>query len=173
METRAWRPCFLFKTYKMKRFLIITTVACIVILSACKQKTESVTTPQQVPVKHSDSTDRINGCYQMVISKDTAVFELIKNEKHVEGKLNYKRFEKDSNQGAFHGALNDSTIVGWYRFQSEGMISVRQVVFKIRADGNLSEGYGKMEMKSDTAYFTLPHNLNFEDQHPYIKINCK
>jgi hypothetical protein len=132
------------------------------VVDAKPQKPESVVLPVSAA-----------GCYRMIIARDTAFFEAQQDASQIKGKLIYNRFEKDANEGWFSGSLKDSVIDGWYRFQSEGMISVRQVLFKIRPDGNLSEGYGKMEMRADTAYFPFPHNLNFEDQHPYIKINCK
>lgn len=157
----------------MNRILLIAPAISLLLLAACEQKKAPTENLQPAPVEQPAEVAINNGCYQMVISKDTAMFNMSQSENIVSGKLSYRRFEKDSNEGEFKGELHDSTINGWYRFQSEGMISVRQVIFKIRPDGNLSEGYGKMEMKSDTAYFTLPHNLNFEDQHPYIKINCK
>jgi len=111
------------------------------------------------------------GCYFMNIEKDSAMANFLVNNKNVSGKLEYKRFQKDSNTGHFAGTMDSSKINGWYTFQSEGMISVRQVIFKIHGN-TFSEGYGDIELKGDTAYFAYPHTLNYEVNHPFQKVIC-
>lgn len=113
-----------------------------------------------------------SGCYQMIIGKDSAMMNLLVNGNNVSGKLDYKRFEKDSNKGNFAGTIDNDKISAWYTFQSEGMVSVRQVVFKINGN-TLSEGYGDIELKGDTAYFKFPNTLNYEANHPFTKVDCK
>ncbi|MEO6404212.1 MAG: hypothetical protein ABIY51_05400 [Ferruginibacter sp.] len=114
----------------------------------------------------------ISGCYQMIISKDTAYMKLQSAGDAVSGHLSYKRFEKDSNDGDFTGNIYPNGEVSvWYTFKSEGMISVRQSIFKIK-ENSLAEGYGDIEMKHDTAMFKYPHALAFEENHPFIKVNC-
>ncbi len=134
--------------------------------AAIKNPPDSVTSNSKAII------NLIPGCYQMIIDKDSALMNLSVVDKKVSGSLQYKRFEKDSNAGNFEGLIENNKISGWYRFQSEGVISVRQVVFKI-SGGGISEGYGDIALRNDTAYFKYPQALNFEEIHFYKNIPCK
>ena len=114
----------------------------------------------------------MTGCRQMIIGKDTAYITLQESGDSVYGPLGYKRFEKDSNKGNVHLIKKAGRAEGWYNFQSEGMNSVRQIIFELRGD-SLSEAYGDIVMKGDTAMFKYPHALQFEEKHSFVKINCK
>ncbi|MEO6490668.1 MAG: hypothetical protein ABIO04_12065 [Ferruginibacter sp.] len=116
-------------------------------------------------------TSNLNGCYMMNIGKDSAFLRLDANGIFVKGALIYERFEKDNNKGTIEGTITDNVIKAWYKFTSEGIISVREVYF--RATGKqLAEGYGEMDMRNDTAYFKYPSTVSYEDHHPYTRINC-
>jgi hypothetical protein len=112
------------------------------------------------------------GCYQMIIDKDTAWMNITPDGHSASGKLVYKRFEKDNNSGNFKGTITGDNLRGWYSFNSEGMLSVREVVFKIKNNA-LAEGYGDIAMRNDTAYFKYPQALQFEENHLYTEVNCK
>lgn len=112
------------------------------------------------------------GCYQMIIERDSAFLQLKDSAGLLTGLLVYHRYEKDSNSGIFTGVVTrKNQLEGWYHFMSEGMISVRQVIFKI-SDNALSEGYGDIELRNDTAYFKYQSNLRFEVNHPFSKQVC-
>ncbi len=114
----------------------------------------------------------ISGCYRMVIEKDTAYMYIKVSGDAVSGQLAYNRFEKDSNEGDFTGNIYpNGEISVWYKFKSEGVISVRQSVFKIKRNA-LAEGYGDVTMKQDTVVFKFPTALTFEDNHPFVKTSC-
>ena len=98
--------------------------------------------------------------------------ELKQDGDRLVGPLVYKRFEKDSNTGNVVLLQKKDRLVGWYTFQSEGMASVRQIVF-LPGNNNLSEGYGDLGVKGDTAFFKYPATLQFEIKHPFNKVNCK
>jgi len=143
-------------------------------LLACNQgstnKITSDTASATIPVAKPVA---LEGCYLMTIEKDSAYLELKDSSGILSGPLVYHRFEKDSNTGIFSGTvIKGNRLEGWYRFSSEGMVSVRRVIFKIN-NNNLSEGYGEMDLKHDTAGFKYPSNLEYEDQHPFIKQACK
>ncbi len=112
------------------------------------------------------------GCHQMVIDKDTAYMSLQAGGDSLYGPLEYNRFEKDSNKGTVILKEKNNKLEGWYRFQSEGMNSVRQIIFKMNGD-SLSEAYGDIEMKADTAMYKYPQTLQFEEKHSFKKTNCK
>lgn len=121
------------------------------------------------PVNPSDND--WSGCYSMSIEKDSAFMQIEKNAGGYQGKLEYKRFEKDSNKGEVSLLEDDKYLKGWYRFQSEGVLSVREVYFRKTFKG-LEEGYGEITMVSDTALFKYPATLDYESRHPFQKTNC-
>ena len=112
----------------------------------------------------------LTGCYIMIQGKDTATLELTVADSTVSGNLNFKRFEKDSNQGTIDGVIRDGLILANYAFQSEGRRSVREVVFLMRGE-SLLEGYGEIEVKGDSAKFVNITGLKFLPT-PFIKTNC-
>jgi hypothetical protein len=114
----------------------------------------------------------LNGCYEMIISNDTASMKIEQNGNVLNGILDYKRKDKDSNKGTVALTISGERAEGYYTFQSEGKTSVRQIVFKVN-NSFFAEGYGDIEMKNDTAVFKYPHALNFEDKDAFNKIKCK
>ena len=142
------------KNHFMKYILQFLTLS--VILYACR--------PSPAPRD-------LSGCYQMVTGKDTAMLSLNHEGDTVTGSLSYHWYEKDNNEGSFRGVIkNDSLIVAHYNFQSEGITSVRQIVFKVRGE-ELLQGYGEIRMKNDTAFFRDVDLVIFDTKHPFQK-NC-
>ena len=117
-------------------------------------------------------TASLNGCYEMIISGDTAFMKVEQNGDVLNGILNYKRKDKDSDIGNVILTKTANRAEGFYTFKTEGKTSVRQIVFKLN-NNFFAEGYGDIEMKSDTAVYKYPHALNFEEKHAFNKINCK
>jgi hypothetical protein len=160
----------------LKQIIKMKTIALYSLLffASCNTNKEkevsTVNTNESNPETKSDKLSP--GCYEMRIGKDSAIMNLSINGNNVSGKLDYKAFEKDGNKGKFSGMLDSNKITAWYTFESEGIVSVRQVVFKINGE-TLLEGYGDFEVTGDTAYFKYPHTLNFETNHPFNKVNCK
>jgi hypothetical protein len=125
-----------------------------------------------VDISPSASSLDISGCYRMIISKDTALMNLSVKGDAVSGQLTYKRFEKDSNEGDFTGNIYPNGEMNvWYKFNSEGKMSVRQSVFKIKRNA-LVEGYGDVKAQHDTVVFKFPTALTYEENHPFVKIAC-
>lgn len=154
----------------MKRLLLISAV----FFAACNSQTETKSENTADTLKNSVETSAksIDGCYTSILKQDTATLKINENGSAVSGDLTYNRFEKDSNKGIFKGEIKDSLIIGDYTFQSEGKSSVRQVVFKI-SGANLIEGYGDINMNGDTASFKNISQLNYQNDQPFIKTDCK
>ena len=109
------------------------------------------------------------GCYRMIIKNDTAVMSLNTQGDSVSGSLSYNWFERDDNNGTFRGTVkSDTLIVADYTFQSEGVTSVRQVVFKIK-DSVLLQGYGELQERNDTAFFRDVNLVIFDTKNPFRK----
>jgi hypothetical protein len=107
----------------------------------------------------------------MNIGKDTARLILKINAAIVMGSLSYKRYEKDNNNGIIEGKIEHNIIKVWYKFKSEGTVSVREIYFKINGN-DLAEGYGEVDLRNDTVFFRYPTALRYEANHPYVKVNC-
>ena len=142
-----------------------------ILLISCGPGNETQVKAVTTDTAQSVNTNELSGCYLLIIGKDTARLQLEKLAASVKGRLSYKRYEKDSNDGIIEGSITNEFIKGWYRFQSEGMFSVREIRFKI-TDNKLLEGYGDMGQHNDTAYFKYPTALQYEEKHPYSKVSC-
>lgn len=144
---------------------------------ACNSNSEDKVAPitasdsPKVVTEAEQISPNASGCYFSLLKKDTAKLQLTIDGSQVNGSLDYIRFQKDSNRGSISGKVIDSLIVADYTFQSEGLKSVRQVVFKIKGD-KLIEGFGDIEMKGDTARFKDIFSLKFLSAQPFNKIDC-
>ncbi|MDQ3550100.1 MAG: hypothetical protein M3413_01080 [Bacteroidota bacterium] len=114
----------------------------------------------------------INGCYEMVMNRDTALLKLTMAGNNITGNLIYKLFEKDKNEGEIKGEIRDSLIYADYTFQSEGTTSVREVIFKISGN-NLIPAYGDLEDDNGKIIFSDHNQLQYLNYNPFIKIECK
>jgi hypothetical protein len=152
-------------------FSIVLTAA-----TACnnKQQAEETVPPStDTPVDNSHIATTpipLNGCYRMVINKDTARIRLKVVDSMVTGDLKYHWFEKDRNEGSVKGVVRDSLVILNYTFHSEGTTSVRQVVFKMEGN-SLIEGQGEM-ITADTVKYKDIRQLQFQYDHPFVKIDC-
>lgn len=122
--------------------------------------------PQAPPV---DST--IQGCYSMINNRDTASLQLIIKDSTISGSLSYNLYQKDRNTGSFQGEIVDGMLLAWYMFKSEGVMSVRQEVFKIGKD-ELWPATGEVSVRNDTAYFTKPDQLKFDSARAFKRVQC-
>ncbi len=129
---------------------------------------DSAAVNDQLPAK----INKPEGCYAWQSGKDSAALHLQTSGNNVSGTLSYKLFEKDSNKGSITGNIQDDLIIADYTFQSEGMTSVREVVFKIEGE-SLIEGYGDIDVDGDTVRFKNKTDLEFNTERPFIKTACK
>lgn len=113
----------------------------------------------------------LDGCYRMVVGQDTATMRLNVVDSLITGDLSYRLMEKDRNDGSIKGVIRDSMIIANYTFRSEGMLSVRQVAFKLSGTA-LVEGYGELDTSRDTVRFKDVKALNFQYERPFIKVAC-
>ncbi|MEO6328835.1 MAG: hypothetical protein ABIO55_07880 [Ginsengibacter sp.] len=111
------------------------------------------------------------GCYTWAVKRDTAAMKLDIAGNKVTGELRYNWYEKDRSVGTLKGIIKNDLIVAEYTFQSEGMTSVREVVFKIK-DKSLVEGFGDYNTGSDTMRFKNAAQLKFQDDRVFNKIEC-
>ena len=151
---------------------IILTALSLMLLYSCADNTGKQEVPPPLTKDTTAAPVTYAGCYEMIINKDSAYLQLTDSGYFYTGTLNYKRFEKDSNHGIVSLSKEKDHLSGWYTFQSEGMTSVRQIIFKAY-DGKLAEGFGEIGVIGDSAFYKYPVTLQFEETHPFIKVNCR
>lgn len=112
-------------------------------------------------------------CYVYTKNRDTAWLKLNMEGEELTGELNYNLFEKDSNKGKIAGEMKGDTIIAEYTFDSEGMRSVREVVFVKKGDGNIYEGTGEVMEKGGKMVFKDRSALKFSPVMVFTKTDCK
>src|SRR4030095_6763954 len=110
-------------------------------------------------------------CYSRVTGQDTIFLKLEKVSNVVTGSLSFKFYEKDSNKGVIDGKINGDTLLGDYKFMSEGIQSTRQVIFLIK-DSNAIQGYGPMEERDGKIVFKDLKEVDFGHGTILLKITC-
>lgn len=155
----------------MKKVLILSTVLMGFIVSFKKEKPEEVIPVATEPLAIEETISE--DCYQGVLKKDTISLSLnLKGNQISSGKLSYKFFEKDSNEGTLSGALKGDTLIADYTFMSEGTTSVRQVVFLKKGNAYI-EGYGDIIDDNGKVRFKNTKQLNFDTKTILSKVECK
>lgn len=110
-------------------------------------------------------------CYRYINNKDTVELVATFADSTIAGVLVYKLFEKDKNTGTIQGYMKDDLLIADYSFTSEGINSIRQVVFK-KMDGLLVEGHGEVAERSGKTVFETPDSLNYNNAISLKPIDC-
>ena len=113
----------------------------------------------------------LKGCYEMTMKRDTATLNLQVQDTVVTGDLVYRWYERDGNTGTIKGVLRDSLIVADYTFESEGMTSVREVIFRIK-DTTLVQAFGELDARQDKVVFRNPSQVQYMVDNPFVKVDC-
>ncbi|MES2416971.1 MAG: hypothetical protein V4541_02225 [Bacteroidota bacterium] len=111
-------------------------------------------------------------CYVYSNNKDSASLTVTTNGPNISGKLAYYLFEKDSNTGTIKGELRGDTLIADYTFNSEGIESVRQVVF-LKKEGKLLSGFGEVVEKDGVTRFKDLSKLTFDNLLQFTPTACK
>jgi hypothetical protein len=137
--------------------------------STTGQETKQDSTVTANPVTVADTT--LSGCYSLIANRDTASLQLQRKGTTLSGSLIYNLYEKDRNDGTFMGEVSNGILTGWYLFRSEGIMSVRQEIWKIGAD-RLWPAQGQVVVRNDTMMFTNPEKLSFDTTRAFVKVQC-
>lgn len=111
-------------------------------------------------------------CYKRIKGKDTVEISYVVDNNIVKGQLVYNYFEKDKNSGAISGTFHGDTLLADYAFMSEGIRSVRQVIF-LKKINTLTEGYADMEEKDKRMQFKNLSDIKFPDSILLIRTDCQ
>lgn len=164
------------RIYRLPALLLFT----IAVISCNNNGKEVTTNEDTVVVKDtpvvSNPTPSVQdtaviGCYNQITGRDTVLLQLQAKGANVTGSLVYDFFEKDRNDGTVQADVRNGVVNGWYLFRSEGIMSVRQVSWKID-QGKLLPGTGEMIQRNDSLVFKNADKLNYDAAHPFVKIPC-
>lgn len=159
----------------MKKYFVIIACSSAILFSCNEEKkqgttsTNSVTDTQTVITSGSDT---IKTCYAKISGKDTVDLSFVIINNIVMGDLMYNFFEKDKNSGTITGKFAGDTLIADYTFKSEGMISVREVVF-LKKGNTLIEGNGESEDQHGKWVFKNRSMLQFNNAVVLDKKDCK
>jgi len=132
--------------------------------------------PDQVQPTPTETEELLDNteptCYLFATDRDTVSLRLYPPvEGKIKGDLNYYFFERDGNTGHIEGEIHGDTLFADYTFQSEGLISVREVAFLL-GEGQVMEGYGDVEEKDGRMVFWHKDSLDFSNGLVMPKVPC-
>lgn len=158
----------------MKNGMLLLVLITMII--ACNNGSGSTATNDADTIKPNEGNfaqaDTLaEGCYSWIQGKDTATLQIQARGSQVTGSLSYNIFEKDRNDGTVQADLTGDVIRGWYLFKSEGIVSVREVAWKIRGE-ELWPATGEIKEAGDTARFAQPDRLDFDRNRAFKKVPC-
>jgi len=146
-------------------FILIPAHLALTFLITCKN-TEATKATETNPVLKTLTT----ACYLAVLSKESIWMKRTIKEYQANGDLNYNFYEKDKTKGKLTGSFYGDTLFATYSFRSEGMESVRELVF-LKKGNDRVEGYGEMDMETDTK-FKNRNSLDFSGKTILKPVPC-
>lgn len=150
----------------------IFVAAMLLALVSCSDKKQADANPNEPEVRNEQPVvDANRECFDWTNGKDSVSLSYTRKVNNVSGELRYGWFEKDKSSGTFVGVFKGDTLRADYKFQSEGMESVREIVF-VRNGDQLLQGNGEMTEKNGTTVFTDRKKLDFSNTITLTKINC-
>ncbi|WP_242927298.1 hypothetical protein [Pontibacter vulgaris] len=150
------------------KYKLLLSILTLVYLASCNHQTEKPEATQKATITATD----ISGCYAYFSPQDTVLFHLNVQGKTFTGELVYNYFQKDKNTGTIKGKIHGDTLLADYTFMSEGIESVREVLF-LKQGNTLVEGYGEVTEQAGKMVFPNKRNLDFSKSKPLIKTNCE
>jgi len=156
----------------MKKLFAITVIILVVFVSCKKTEPvpEIVPNPPKVAEIAEPSGDQ---CY--AFANDSSNVELsfnVNSHQEVNGKITYKLYGKDKNEGTLIGNMKGDTLIGDYTFMSEGVSSVREVAF-LQRENTFIEGYGDVAEANGKVIFKDKKKLKFTPKMILTKVECK
>ncbi len=156
----------------MKKELALATITMLA-FSCTKQKESNVQDIAKDSMTVNSSDFNIEEvpeiCYMEATGKDSVFMKVVSNLGTVTGNLYYKNFEKDSSFGEIVGVEDGDTLKLDYTFQSEGIVSTREIWFLMK-DGKVLEGIGDPD-EEGTGYKDY-HSIKYEGGHALSVVEC-
>ena len=139
----------------------------LVIFASCNtEKNQESTTKTEVKTTQTET------CYQHTKDSSTIRLNVTINDNMITGNLTYDYYQKDKSKGTIKGQLKSDTLFADYTFMSEGVESVREVVFIKTANGWI-EGYGEIDDKDGKVVFKNRNKITFDNNVVLKETACK
>lgn len=158
---------------KTTNLLTFLTVALFSACNSNKSSTDDAPLKDSISAASPVTATSQTQCYALMTPQgDTIILNLTQQGLDVHGTLMYSLFEKDRNIGTLRGRMHADTLRADYTFESEGVESVREVVFLAKGE-NFVEGYGSMEETDNKTIFSPGTTLTFDSEEVLKKTECK
>jgi len=157
----------------MKKLSALTIVLMGIFIS-CKK--ETTLPPPQIEPNAPKEAELVepagDQCYTSRLNGNIVALSFnVNSHQEVNGKLSYNITGKDKNEGTIIGNMKGDTLIADYTFMSEGVSSVREVVF-LQKDGAFIEGYGDVADANNKVTFKDKKKLKFDAKNTLIKSDC-
>lgn len=157
----------------MKKLSALTIIMLGIFIS-CKK--ETVLPPPQIEPNAPKEAELVepagDQCYTSRLNGNIVALSFnVNSHQEVNGTLSYNITGKDKNEGTIVGNMKGDTLIADYTFSSEGVSSVREVVF-LQKDGAFIEGYGDVTDSNDKVTFLDKKKLKFDAKNTLIKSDC-
>jgi hypothetical protein len=115
----------------------------------------------------------LTGCYEATLASDHYFLNITNVDgSNVEALVAFNNAQKDSSHGTFAAAYNNQILKGIYNFQSEGMASSRELIFKKTARG-FHEGFGEVQVNGNLESFKDPTKVTWDTSYEFLpSSNC-
>ncbi|QHS62013.1 hypothetical protein [Chitinophaga agri] len=147
---------------------LLTMLSCQESANKTAESTEkdSSTAPATAPVAAGPQ------CFTRISGKDTSYLQFETTNEAISGQLEYRLFEKDKNQGTITGTIANNILEAQYSFMSEGVTSVRPVVFKLENNQAFEAIPSSINDQGIPVFEKDAAKLKFEET-PFVKGDCK
>ncbi len=162
----------------------IASPALLLILVACSgpetKNEQSKTTETTTVVTPSDDNvgttapapaTVASDCYRSKTGNSVIEMAITIKGGMVTGTLNYLPEAKDKNTGTLSGSMRGDTLLAEYTFMSEGVESVREVIF-LKTAGGYKEGYGAVKDEAGKMTFEDLKQIDFTKSTELVKVDC-
>lgn len=163
----------------------VATMSLSFILFACNSEpapaeanggTDTTAQPDTNVVNEADAPqtkpDPLSGqCFAKMTANDTVILKFTARDTLVEGVLSYRYSEKDKNEGTINGVMRGDTLIADYNFISEGINSVRQVIF-LKRNNRMIEGFGNVVDDRGKMVFENTAALTFDESLTLTATDC-
>lgn len=157
----------------MKKLSALTFIILCVFISCKKETTVSPPQIEPNPPKEAEVVEPAGDqCYTSRLNGNIVALSFnVNSHQEVNGKLSYNITGKDKNEGTIIGNMKGDTLIADYTFVSEGVSSIREVVF-LQKDGALIEGYGEVVDANNKVTFKDKKKLKFDAKNTLTKSDC-
>ena len=138
----------------------------LLIFASCNQEKKQESTKTEVKTTQTET------CYQHTKDSSTIKLNIVIKDNIASGNLIYDYYQKDKSQGTIQGEIKSDTLFAEYTFISEGIESIREVVFLKTVNGWV-EGYGEIDDKEGKVTFKNRNKITFDNNALLKQTDCQ